>query len=75
MKQLFKLVIVTVFIFGLLFPVSSTSKSGPSPFFEEIKKFFHYYPEDTKKTGVKKAPSMFKEELKKQLRYSQKEEK
>ena len=75
MKQALTLVIFAVFMFGVLFPVSRTSEKGRSPFFEEIKKFFHYYPEDTKRPKVKKAPARFKKEIKKQLRYHQRSEK
>ena len=75
MKKMFMLAMLPVVMFGLLFPVSRTDKKGPSPFFQEIKKFFHYG--DTERTKVKKVPTKFKKELKKQLRYPdiEKEEK
>ena len=75
MKKVLMLTMLPVVMFGLLFPVSRTDKEGPSPFFQEIKKFFHYG--DTERAKVKKVPTKFKKEMKKQLRYPdiEKEEK
>ena len=68
MKRVMAATIFTIFVLGVLFPISSTSQ-GKSHFLQAIKDVFHYFPDDTQGPKVRETPTRFEDTMKKQIRY------